>query len=141
MNLTPPEQYMFCSNSLCKNAETCLRSLCYKQLTKDDVKISVLNPILFPKQDEECPYFRTNKKITLAWGIEKIFDEIPSKPAAEIKKELLSRYGKTKYYRFYREEKPLFLADQKRFERVFKEHGIETPIKYDHYTEDYDWTY
>ena len=60
MNLKPPEQYKLCSNSACKKSENCLRQLCYRQITKNDIGIYVLNPLLFPKEKEECPYFKTS---------------------------------------------------------------------------------
>ena len=72
MNLTPPEQYKLCSNSAYKKSENCLRQLCYRQVTKNDIGIYVLNPLLFPKENEECPYFKSDKKIKLAWE-QKIF--------------------------------------------------------------------
>ena len=118
MNLTPPEQYKLCSNSACKNSENCLRQLCYRQITENDIGIYVLNPLLFPGENEECPYFKTDKKIKLAWGIKNILDDIPNKKASEIKKELLIKYGRTKYYQFYRCEKPTSMYSQKSFKNT-----------------------
>ena len=141
MKLTPPEQYALCSNSNCKNAEHCLRQLCYKQLTANDTKIYVLNPLLFPKEDGECSYFRTDKKVSYAWGIKNILDDIPAVKAKFIKSDLLQRYGRTKYYQFYRGEKPLSVKDQQTFAKIFRQNGVETEIKYADYTEDYDWRY
>lgn len=141
MNLTPPEQYKLCSNSACKKSENCLRQLYYRQVTENDIGIYVLNPLLFPKEKEECPYFKTDNKIKLAWGTKNILDDIPNKKASEIKKELLIKYGRTKYYQFYRCEKPLFPSDQHVFTKIFQKHGIETEIKYERFTEDYDWSY
>ena len=141
MNLKPPEQYKLCSNSACKKSENCLRQLCYRQVTKEDIGIYVLNPLLFPKEKEECPYFKTDKKIKLAWGTKNILDDIPNKKASEIKRELLVKFGRTKYYQFYRSEKPLFPSDQQIFTKIFQKNGIETEIKYERFTEDYDWSY
>lgn len=120
MNLTPPEQYKLCSNSACKKSENCLQQLCYRQVTKNDIGIYVLNPLLFPKENEECPYFKSDKEIKLAWGTKSILDEIPNKKASEIKRALLQKYGRTKYYQFYRSEKPLFPSDQQIFTKIFK---------------------
>lgn len=141
MNLKPPEQYKLCSNSACKKSETCLRQLCYRQITENDIGIYVLNPLLFPKKKEECPYFKTDKKIKLAWGTKNILDDIPNKKASEIKREFLVKFGRTKYYQFYRSEKPLFPSDQQIFAKIFQKNGIETEIKYERFSEDYDWSY
>ena len=141
MNLKPPEQYKLFSNSACKKSENCLRHLCYRQITKNDIGIYVLNPLLFPKEKEECPYFKTDKKIKLAWGTKNILDDIPNKKASEIKRELLVKFGRTKYYQFYRSENPLFPSDQQIFTKIFQKNGIETEIKYERFTEDYNWSY
>ena len=100
-----------------------------------------MNPLLFPKEKEECPYFKTDKKIKLAWGTKNILDDIPNKKASEIKRELLVKFGRTKYYQFYRSEKPLFPSDQQIFAKIFPKNGIETEIKYERFSEDYDWSY
>lgn len=97
--------------------------------------------MLFPKEKEECPYFKTDKKIKLAWGTKNILDDIPNKKASEIKRELLVKFGRRKYYQFYRSEKPLFPSDQQIFTKIFQKNGIETEIKYERFTEDYDWSY
>ena len=141
MNLTPPEQYKLCSNSYCKKSENCLWQLCYRQVTRNDIGIYVLNPLLFPKENEECSYFKPDKKIKLAWGTKNILDDIPNKKASEIKRNLLLKYGRTKYYQFYRSERPLFPSDQQIFTKIFQKNGIETEIKYEKFSEDYDWSY
>lgn len=96
MNLKPPEQYKLCSNSARKKSENCLRQLCYRQITENDIGIYVLNPLLFPKEKEECPYFKTDKKIKLAWGTKNILDDIPNKKASEIKKRASGKIRKNK---------------------------------------------
>lgn len=96
---------------------------------------------MYPKDNEECKEFRTNKKITLAWGIKNILNEIPLKNAESIKKDLLLYFGKTKYYRFYREEKPILPKEQKAIKNIFVQNGIKSEISYERFTEEYDWTY
>ncbi len=141
MDLNPPEHYAACQNSSCKNAGECLRQLVYRQLTENDKTITVINPLCFPKDDEECESFRTSKKITLAWGIKNILNEIPLKNAKNIKKDLLLYFGKTKYYRFYREEKPILPKEQKAVKNIFVQNGIESEVPYERFTEEYDWRY
>lgn len=141
MNLTPPEQYATCQNSSCKKADECLRQLVYRQLTKDDKIIKIINPLCFPKADEECSEFRTKEKIRLAWGIKNILNQVPLEKAKRIKKSLVSYFGKTKYYRFYREEKPVLPEEQKAIKKIFEQNGIESEVSYTRFTEEYDWRY
>ncbi len=96
MNLTPPEQYKLCSNSACKKSENCLRQLCYRQVTENDIGIYVLNPLLFPNEKEESPYFKTDKKIKLAWGTKNILDDIPNKKSIGNKKRASAEIRKDK---------------------------------------------
>lgn len=141
MDLNPPEQYTTCQNSSCKNADKCLRQLVYRQLTKDNKFVKVLNPLLFPKDDEECKEFRTNKKIKLAWGIKNIFNEIPFSIAQSIKQDLIIYFGKTKYYRFCREERSISPKEQNAIKNIFVKNGIESDVSYSRFTEEYDWMY
>lgn len=141
MTFSPPEQYMLCTNPDCEKSQSCLRHLVFDEMTENDERLYVLNPKCFPKEDEECPHFRSNEKIIIAWGTRKIFDDVPVKKAKIIKGTLLRHFGKTLYYRFYRSERPIKPETQKYIEETFKANGINTEIQYEKYTEDYDWRY
>lgn len=141
MRFSPPEQYMLCTNSACKKAGNCLRHLVFAGLSENDEKIYTLNPKFFPKEDEKCRHFRPDEKIRIAWGTRKIFDDVPLKKAEIIKARLLQHFGKTLYYRFYRSERPVTTESQIYIEETFRANGISAEIKYESYTEDYDWRY
>ena len=108
---------MLCTNSACKKSRNCRRHLVFDGLSEND------------------------EKIRIAWGTRKIFDDVPLKKAEIIKARLLHHFGKTLYYRFYRSERPVTPEAQIYIEETFRANGISAEIKYESYTEDYDWRY
>lgn len=139
MELKSPYQYMLCQNDTCKNASNCLRNLCYKQIPHDKKAIIVLNPSSYPAENDACTEFRSAEKIKIAWGIQNLFDNLLLSKAKAIKGEMLRYFGKTKYYRFYREELPILPADQNSIQTIFKKNGVETEPCFSRFTEDFDW--
>ena len=59
MPYNAPKDFMLCQNVSCSKADSCLRSLCYKELTLETVSVNVLNPALYPEKNEDCPYYKT----------------------------------------------------------------------------------
>ena len=55
------------------------------------------------------------------------------------KKDLLTRFDHTKYYRFYREEVALMPKEQEIFQNIFEKHGIAEKPAYTRFTEKYNW--
>ena len=66
-------------------------------------------------------------------------DRLPYQIAKEVKKELLARFGHTKYYRFYREEVAVMPKEQEIFQNIFEKHGIAEKPAYTRFTEEYNW--
>lgn len=130
---------MVCQNSACAHAGDCLRYCCFQELTDEAVSIRVLNPLRYPQGEGACDQYRTTEKIRVAWGIKDIFRGLPYESARYIKQDLLSHFGRTKYYRFYREELPLLPADQKATRAIFRWHGVETEPAYTRFSEVFDW--
>ncbi|MDE5799319.1 MAG: hypothetical protein K2H73_09965 [Treponemataceae bacterium] len=139
MPFIPPTDYMLCQNSGCDRAETCLRYRCLLDLTDEPVSVRVLNPRRYPQGEAACDYYCTTEKIRIAWGIKHIFNGLPYESARNIKSELLSHFGRTKYYRFFREEVPLLPADQKVTRAIFRKNGVESEPAYTRFSEAFDW--
>ncbi|WP_455586764.1 DUF6078 family protein [Bacteroides sp.] len=82
--------------------------------------------------------FKTRKRC-VAWGVKELLNRIPHEDAVSIKKELIEHFGKTKYYRFYREECCLKPKDQNFVRQAFRNKGIAEEPPFGHYTEEYLW--
>lgn len=139
MELKKPDRYILCQNDNCKNAPRCLRNMCYKQIPSDKRAIIVFNPAFYPTGNDTCTEFRTSEKIKIAWGIRNFFGSLPHAKAIAIKSALIYHFGKTKYYRFFREELPIMPKDQRTIKTIFLQNGVETEPNFSRFTEDFNW--
>jgi hypothetical protein len=138
---TKPLDYCYCQNDSCKKAEKCLRYLCYKELDEksDELSIRVVNPKKYEKDSDGCRMFNSCEAVTLAWGIKNLFSDIPFDAAKKIKSQILSEFGRTKYYRFFREELPVTPESRQKIRKIFMKNGIETEPAYSRFTQELFW--
>ena len=92
-----------------------------------------------PPVPTDCPYFRKAQKYRVAWGIRHLLDNVPHKCAAPMRNQLVGHFGKTTYYRFYRQEQGLFPKAQAYIRQVFKQYGIAEEPKFERYSEEYSY--
>lgn len=135
----PPYSFARCFNAQCSKAENCLRRLVAQQDTTEYPYITIVNPACVPADGNACPYFQTAEKFRAAWGVKQLLDKIPHADAVSIRKQLIGHFGKTKYYRFHREEYYLTPADQAFISQLFRSKGIAEEPLFDRYTEEYNW--
>lgn len=142
MDLQIPSNHVLCQNSECRNAKDCLRQLAYEQaLERRQELFHVLNPTVFPENDSSCSKFKAAEKLTFAWGIKNILENIPYQNAISIKRDLISHFGRAKYYRFYRKERAISPDEQNQIKRIFKQNGVEEDIQFESYTEEFEWSF
>lgn len=134
-----PTDYLICLNSACPHAENCLRQMCAMQYPEERVSVFALNPRRYPKEGGECKYQRPVRKIRLAWGIKNLLREIPYDKARNIKYAMLAHFGRTKYYRFFREELPLTSTEQAEVKGIFRQNGVDSEPAFARYSEETDW--
>ena len=101
--------------------------------------LSIINPNRIPADTTDCPYFRKAQKYRVAWGIRHLLDNVPHKCAAPMRNQLVGHFGKTTYYRFYRQEQGLFPKAQAYIRQVFKQYGIAEEPKFERYSEEYSY--
>ncbi|MEG1685913.1 MAG: DUF6078 family protein [Bacteroides sp.] len=138
-NLSAPYNFARCITNQCPQAKSCLHRLVALNDTTKEAIISIINPICIPT-DEPCPYYLSNQKVPVAWGITHLFDDIPHKNVQELKKQMLSHFGRTKYYCFYRKETCLTPEDQDYIRQLFQQKDIREDLSFDFYSEEYKWT-
>lgn len=138
-NKPVPFNYARCYNEQCPKASNCLRRVAALLTTADTSYISIVNPMCIPATGTDCPYFQTAEKIHVAWGISHLLDKVPYKDGTNMKQQLIGHFGKTLYYRFYREERFLSPADQNYIRQLFRRKGISEEPVFDSYTDEYNW--
>lgn len=134
-----PLRYLHCFNATCPRKDECLRYLTAIHAPKSTPVVMTLNPAAYPKNADTCDYFRSSRKLRLAWGITALFDKIPYATAVALKGSLHQLYSKSTYYRIVHQERPLLPAEQAEIARIFALKGVNEPLEFDRYTEGYDW--
>lgn len=134
-----PYEYAHCFNSQCTRSSQCLRHLVAANSTSQYPTLLVVNPHCIPADTNDCPHFRPIRKIRIAWGTKHLLDNVPHKYADLIRTQLVAHFGKTAYYRFFRQEQGLPPKAQSYISQVFKQNGIEASPQYEKYSEEYDF--
>lgn len=137
--LSVPDRYLHCLNDRCVKGGQCLRQLAWENRDASSVSISVLNPGIIPEDTNACPHFRSTQKVRMAWGLKHLFDRFPHKTAIAARRQIIGHFGKTLYYRYYREERPLTPNDQRVIGRILHQHGITEAPQFERYTEHFDF--
>ena len=136
-NQSAPYSFARCFNAQCLQASKCLRYLITENDTPNIPFITAVSPVCYPEDSNKCPYFHTAERVQVAWGIKRLLERLPYEDAVSIRKHLILHFGKTSYYRFYREERYLLPKDQKYIQQVFRNKGITDRPTFDRYTEEY----
>ena len=138
-NLSAPYNFARCLNSQCPKAADCLRGIVARHDTADNPFIDVVNPMCIPADTTHCHFFKPAEKIRVARGIRHLLDNVPHQSAQEMKKRLIAHFGRTKYYRFYRDESYLTPEEQEFIRQLFHEKGIREEPAFESYNEEYKW--
>ena len=134
-----PRHYLTCSIVECPLHVHCLRWKTRDYVSEKEHIIMTVNPNHPVNGTEKCEYFRSDEKLTIAWGFVHLIDNMPRSMGTAIRKELETIYGHTIYYEFRRGERPIPPAMRERIASVCLKHGwTEAPV-YDRFTEGYDW--
>ena len=104
-----PYGFAHCFHSQCIHKEECLHHLAAINCTSQYPTLSIITPNRIPADTTDCPYFRK------------------------------AHFGKTTYYRFYRQEQGLFPKAQAYIRQVFKQYGIAEEPKFERYSEEYSY--
>lgn len=138
-SISVPYSFARCFNSECPQASKCLRHIATQYDTADSLYITIINPARFPADGNQCPCFKTAVKVRVAWGVKRLLDRVPYADAVSIRRQLVGHYGKTGYYRFYREERGLMPEDQAYIKQLLRNKGMKEEPDYQRYTEEYIW--
>ena len=107
--------------------------------TSDIPRLSIFNPVCYPKAGEECLYFRSNQKVRVAWGFKHLYDDMPARIARAVHLNLESIFKHSPYYRYRNQKLGLSPKQQEYIRQVCRKHGWKEEVVFDRYTEEYDW--
>lgn len=124
-------QYTLCFNTRCPKAENCLRHSMTQYTTAQNIRLSVINPLCYPAAGKECPHFRSNKKIRVAWGFKKLYDDMPARISRAIHLNLEAIFNHSPYYRYRNQKLGLTPKQQECIRQVCRKHGWKEEIQFD----------
>ena len=93
-----PFHFVHCFRTECPKASSCLRYQATRFLPVDKRSVKALNPT-FVGNPAECKEYLSDTPVLYAYGISKLFDELPYAKAKDIKDDIIFLIGKTQFYR------------------------------------------
>ena len=118
-----PLGYFNCLSDSCPLAEKCLRRISARYSEENDEIFRVVNHRLL--DENNCKYYVEDKKVDVAYGMTKSFEEVKAKDIVEMRKHLISYFGNNYYYKKRRGELPITPKEQDFVAKVFKSYGYE----------------
>ena len=94
-----PHGYVHCFIDSCPRAGECLRRLTARNAPATVETVRCVNPAAVPADKARCPYYRTTRKITLAWGLKHLLDDLPYNTAVSVNRDVRRLWAHTSYQR------------------------------------------
>lgn len=134
-----PYHFTQCINHSCRRADSCLRHLVYAHASLQQATVEVINPRVQQSDGDNCLRYSEERMHAFALGITNLYNSLPHGIAQQLKSQLLSVFGKSKYYRFQRKERHLTPTDQKVVASIFERLGVYSTPQYDELSWQYLW--
>ncbi|MEE0936417.1 MAG: DUF6078 family protein, partial [Bacteroidales bacterium] len=100
-----------------------LRRISAEYSKENDEFFRVVNHRLLDK--DKCKYYVEDKKVDMAYGMTKSFEDVKAKDIAQIRKRLQNYFGQAEYFRRRNASKPISPKEQEFIRGVFAEFGYE----------------
>lgn len=130
-SISLPRGWCFCFNNGCEAAERCFRRFTATQCSGG----RRVGMAVFPQAGEsgKCEFFIEKRVVRMAWGLDKLFENVVWRDATPIRKELTGLLGnKGGYYRYNRGEKRLSPKQQELVMAVMRRYGYDD-VEFSHY--------
>ena len=137
-NVSPVWQVCFLDE--CPVKDKCLRQLVAKHLPEDrDFGVAV-----FPTMkigETGCRLFATSEPKLMAWGFDKLFYDVKSRDAAQLR-STMKKYlgGHSNFYRYNSGELLLIPEQQEWIINLFRKYGYAGELTFDHFAYVFDYS-
>ena len=133
-----PFHFVHCFRTECPKVSSCLRYQATRFLPIDKRSVKALNPT-FVGNPAECKEYLSDTPVLYAYGMSRLFDELPYAKAKDIKDDIIFLIGKTQFYRMKNKTIGISPVHQRTIKKVFQKYGIETDPIFDSYGPVYQW--
>ena len=124
-----PKDYIYCpaADGACPRAPQCLRAIAY-------------HPACVAHAQKGCDYYRDSTPVRFAQGMTKLFDEIPHRLEADIRRRIMACFSCRSYYFQSRKgERLITPKEQQAIANVFRQAGLKAEPEFDNYVEETYW--
>lgn len=142
-----PKDYIYCpaADGACPRIPHCLRAIAYRQLTATEAPtksgpIRIVHPACVASAADGCEYYRDSTPVRFARGMTKLFDEIPHRLEADIRRRIMACFSCRSYYFQSRKgERLITPKEQQDIANVFRRAGLKAEPEFDNYVEETYW--
>lgn len=135
-----PDNFSLCFKTDCATADKCLRSLATRNINKEKVNLSIINPLLAnPAGEKSCAYFRKAEQVRVAYGFRQALAKIEAGKVRSVRSAIQRLVCQRNYYYLSRGEKPIYPKMQQQIANIFSQHGLPLPIEFDRYEWQHNW--
>ncbi len=131
------DQNTVCPLAACPQCSQCLRYKNYLQVRNKEVSMTVVNTELVTPTSEGCPYLLVRKSQRIAYGFERLRNEVPRKHLS-ILPTLMGFGSRASFERRWHDYDKFGLSpsEQQHALEVFSSLGVDTSIGFDRYREE-----
>ena len=135
-----PANFGLCLKSECASAGECLRGLAGRDLGKERVNLTIINPLLADTAGESaCKFFRKAEKVRVAYGFKRAMAQIPAGKVRSVRSAICGLVCQRNYYYLLRGEKPMFPDMQAKIASILTRNGLPGSVEFDRYDWLYEW--
>ena len=131
--------YLPCFINECKRHDSCLHWLINPYVSGDTLNVMSVNPRNPEVNSNHCPFYRENKIVKNAKGMNHLLDEIPYNDAKAIKRELIRVFSRKRFYEYRNGTRLISPEQQAIIAQICKAHGWNKKVTYDGWEEDFMW--
>ena len=131
--------YLVCFIDDCPLHETCLRWVVGQYADQNLVSHISVNPRNPRMGGDDCQMYREKVRVKVKRGLTQFYHEMPGYKEQAIRRQLISHFGRKRYFQMRKGEAFIYPADQQVIERVCQQHGWTAPLVYDGEEEDWQW--
>ena len=142
-----PKDYIYCpaADGACPRAPQCLRAIALRLVRGIEAAempgpFGIVLPACVAHAQKGCDYYRDSTPVRFAQGMTKLFDEIPHRLEADIRRRIMACFSCRSYYFQSRKgERLITPKEQQDIANVFRRAGLKAEPEFDDYVEETYW--
>jgi hypothetical protein len=133
-----PKKWAVCFQNDCPMKEECLRWKAAQVVPEKVQTLMCVTP--YTRKGNECPCFASAEPVRLAWGMTKLFANVPWYMVKVLREEMFPIFGSRRQFYRYRLGRWVISPEQQRqVAQVFRNYGFEDEPEFDVTKEGFDF--